>query len=66
MISALAGAMGAPVWVLLNLVPDWRHHVGRPDNPWYPSMRLYRQTRAGQWQEVIDRVALDLRAISGR
>lgn len=64
MIANLAGAMGARVWVLLNRVPDWRHHLERSDNPWYPTMRLYRQTREGEWGEVVDRVASDLRSLS--
>jgi tetratricopeptide (TPR) repeat protein len=64
MISALAGAMGARVWVLLNRVPDWRHHLERSDNPWYPTMRLYRQTRGGEWEDVVDRVADDLRQLT--
>lgn len=63
MISALAGAMGARVWVLLCRVPDWRHHMERSDNPWYPTMRLYRQEREGEWATVVDRVADDLRAL---
>jgi len=62
-VAHLAGAMGKPVWVLLNAVPDWRYHVDRPDNPWYPSMRLYRQTEEGRWPEVVERVALDLSAL---
>jgi tetratricopeptide (TPR) repeat protein len=61
MISALAGAMGVRVWVLLNRVPDWRHHLERADNPWYPSMRLYRQERQGDWSNVVKRVVEDLR-----
>lgn len=64
MIANLAGAMGARVWVLLNRVPDWRHHLERADNPWYPTMRLYRQTREGEWGDVVDRVANDLRMLS--
>ena len=60
MISALAGAMGAPVWVLLSRVPDWRHHLERSDNPWYPTMRLYRKTRDGEWADVVEQVAKDL------
>ena len=63
MISALAGAMGARVWVLLCRVPDWRHHLERADNPWYPTMRLYRQTHDGQWADVVNRVAVDLRQL---
>jgi tetratricopeptide (TPR) repeat protein len=62
MICHLAGAMGKPVWVLLTRVVDWRQHVGRSDNPWYPSMRLYRQPRDGDWPSVIGQAALDLRA----
>lgn len=60
-VAHLAGAMGKPVWVLLNRTADWRYHLERSDNPWYPSMRLYRQSNEGQWAEVIDRVASDLR-----
>ncbi|MGQ0523673.1 MAG: tetratricopeptide repeat protein [Betaproteobacteria bacterium] len=62
MISALAGAMGTQVWVMLNRVPDWRHHLERSDNPWYPSMRLYRQERPGDWTGVVEQVAADLRS----
>jgi hypothetical protein len=52
----LAGALGVPVWLLLHADPDWRWMDGRDDSPWYPTMRLFRQQRAGAWQEVIDRV----------
>ena len=61
MISHLAGAMGKAVWVMLNRVPDWRHHVRRTDNPWYPGMRLYRQARDGDWTPVVEAVAAGLR-----
>jgi len=61
MLCHLAGAMGKPVWVMLNRVPDWRHHVGRTDNPWYPGMRLYRQTHDGDWRPVVEAIAADLR-----
>ncbi|WP_418303718.1 glycosyl transferase family 8 [Pandoraea pulmonicola] len=53
----LAGAMGRPVWVLLPFVPDWRWLLDRDDSPWYPGMRLFRQTAIAQWQPVVDRVA---------
>lgn len=53
----LAGALGRPVWVLLPHVPDWRWQLGRDDSVWYPTMRLFRQTRPGEWGEVIERVA---------
>jgi Tfp pilus assembly protein PilF len=58
----LAGALGLPVWTLLPYCPDWRWGLGRDDCPWYPSMRLYRQTERGAWDEVIRRVRMDLRA----
>lgn len=57
----LAGALGCPTWLLLPLVPDWRWMRDRSDTPWYPTVKLYRQTRAGDWREVLSRVAADLR-----
>lgn len=57
----LAGAMGKEVWTLLPLVPDWRWLIDRDDSPWYPSMRLFRQTELRQWPPVFERVAAALR-----
>jgi hypothetical protein len=54
----LAGAMGKRVWVLLPFMPDWRWLLNRDDTPWYPTMRLFRQNRAGDWETPIQRVAL--------
>ncbi len=56
-VAHLAGAMGKPVWVILPLSPDWRWMLDRSDNPWYPTMRLFRQTKVGQWTDVIEQVA---------
>lgn len=56
MVAHLAGALGRPVWTLLPADCDWRWMEGRSDSPWYPSMRLFRQRRAGRWQEVLDDV----------
>lgn len=56
-VAHLAGAMGFPVWVLVAHAPDWRYHLGRGDNPWYPSMRLFRQERDGDWSGAIEQVA---------
>lgn len=47
----LAGALGIPVWLLLTHHPDWRWMVDRSDNPWYPSMRLFRQSHPFSWME---------------
>ena len=60
-LAHLAGALGVPVWVAIPLVPDWRWLLGRSDCPWYPTMRLFRQDRQGDWQGVFRKmvVALD-------
>ena len=52
----IAGALGCPVWVLLKAAPDWRWQMEREDCPWYPTMRLFRQKTAGDWDDVIARV----------
>jgi Flp pilus assembly protein TadD len=60
-IAHLAGALGVPVWVALSVGPDWRWLLGREDSPWYPSMRLFRQSRPHDWDEVFERMAAELR-----
>jgi tetratricopeptide (TPR) repeat protein len=55
-VAHLAGAMGKEVWVLIPVNPDWRWMLGREDSPWYPTMRLFRQARFGQWQPPIERI----------
>lgn len=59
-VAHLAGAMGKPVWVLLPLVPDWRWMLERTHSPWYPTMRLFRQSKSEGWQYVITRVSMAL------
>src|SRR5215469_11956654 len=56
----LAGALGRPVWILLQYVPDWRWLLDRDDSPWYPSARLFRQPVAGDWQSVVAKVIEEL------
>lgn len=53
----LAGALNRPAWVLLPFVPDWRWLMKREDCPWYPSVRLFRQTSRGDWDNVLTRMA---------
>lgn len=56
----LAGAMGKPCWTLVPFVDtDWRWLPESEHSPWYPTMRLYRQTRAGHWDDVVDRLLAD-------
>ncbi len=63
-VAHLAGALGKPVWVLLPWVTDWRWLIGREDNPWYPTMRLFRQRQNEPWSEVVARVADELAAVA--
>lgn len=56
----LAGAIAVPTWVLLHSDCDWRWMQNRSDSPWYPSMRLFRQKKAGDWDPVIARVKQEL------
>jgi hypothetical protein len=63
-IAHLAGAMGRPVWVLVPFAPDWRWLLNRNDSPWYPSMRLFRQTDPGDWAPVFRQVGEALRELT--
>ena len=51
-VAHLAGALGRPVWTLLQYAPDWRWMLGRDDTPWYPTMRLFRQPASRDWESV--------------
>jgi tetratricopeptide (TPR) repeat protein len=55
-VAHLAGALGNPVWILLPYAPDWRWLLDREDSPWYPTARLFRQSQARTWNDVITRV----------
>ncbi len=56
----LAGALGLPVWVALPSSPDMRWGLGREDSPWYPTARLFRQSRRAEWGPVYERIADEL------
>ncbi|MBF0372933.1 MAG: hypothetical protein HQL39_05880, partial [Alphaproteobacteria bacterium] len=58
----LAGALARPCWAMLPFCPDWRWLIGREDSPWYPTLRLFRQTTSGDWAGVVDRMARELAA----
>lgn len=64
-IAHLAGGLGVPVWVALGQNPDWRWMSDRIDSPWYPTMRLFRQSETGGWPEVFARIATELAAKAG-
>jgi tetratricopeptide (TPR) repeat protein len=55
-IAHLAGALGRPVWILLPFSPEWRWLLGRDDSVWYPTARLYRQPKLGDWSSAVARV----------
>ena len=62
----LAGALARPVWTLLPTDADWRWLDGREDSPWYPTMRLFRQERPGDWDGVAARIAAELRRFAAK
>ena len=62
-IAHLAGAMGKPVWILLPHLADWRWMQESETTPWYPTARLLRQRKPGDWAGVVDRVVEELRQL---
>jgi tetratricopeptide (TPR) repeat protein len=66
-VAHLAGALGRPTWILLPYTPDYRWLLDRDDSPWYPTMRLFRQTETREYEKVLDRVRAELtQLISGQ
>ena len=61
----LAGALGVPVWLALPVSPDWRWLLHRQDSPWYPTMRLFRQDKPGDWDSVFERITAALEGLTG-
>lgn len=64
-VAHLAAALGRPVWLLDRFDSCWRWLAGRRDSPWYPSLRIYRQKRPGDWEPVLQQVDRDLRFLVG-
>ena len=60
MIAHLAGTLDTPVWLLLRKNADWRWMTDRSDLPWYPSMRIYRQEREGDWEAPLHAISREL------
>jgi tetratricopeptide (TPR) repeat protein len=65
-LAHLAGAIGAPVWIALPHVPDWRWLMSGSDCPWYPSAQLFRERRRGDWEFVFENIATKLAALAGQ
>ena len=59
-VAHLAAALGRPVWLLVPFVPDWRWLLGRDDSPWYPTLRIFRQSETREYGSVIERVRAEL------
>jgi hypothetical protein len=66
MVAHLAGTLGRPTWVLLKHEADWRWMDGRCDSPWYPTVRLFRQQREGNWDSVAAQANEALKTLSLR
>jgi hypothetical protein len=65
-VAHLAGAMGKPVALLLPFSPDYRWLLDRTDSPWYPTMRLFRQTALGDWDGLVERLRRELVDVARR
>jgi hypothetical protein len=65
MAAHLAGALGRQVWVLLPFEADWRWMLDRADSPWYPTMRLFRQQKAGEWHAPVTQILRELASFRG-
>jgi len=63
-VAHLAAALGCPTWILLPSIPDWRWLLDRDDSPWYPTARLFRQRKAGDWESLVREVATALAQVA--
>ncbi|MBT8583626.1 tetratricopeptide repeat protein [Polynucleobacter paneuropaeus] len=63
-VAHLSATLGKKTWVLLPYIPDWRWLLDRDDSPWYPSIKLYRQSAAGDWAPVFEKIKENLAAMA--
>jgi hypothetical protein len=63
-VAHLSASLGRPTWVLLPYMPDWRWLLERDDSPWYPTVKLFRQTAVGDWATVLEQVMISLEQFS--
>jgi hypothetical protein len=63
-VAHLTGALARPIWTALPVVPEWRWLLDRNDSPWYPTMRLFRQTRRGDWESAVAALAAALEPLA--
>jgi hypothetical protein len=62
----LAGALGQEAWALIPAAPEWRYGLSGTSMPWYPAVRLFRQTQPGNWKPVLETVTTELAALASR
>ena len=65
-VAHLAGGLGVPVWLAAPVSPNWRWLLARSDSPWYPTMRVFRQTATGDWPGVFERMATELAKLAAK
>jgi ADP-heptose:LPS heptosyltransferase len=62
-VAHLAGGLAVPTWIPMPKTPDWRWLLDREDSPWYPEMRLFRQSEPGEWAPVLRQIKVELEAL---
>ncbi len=62
-VAHLAGALGKPVWIMLRHSGEWRWLLERSDSPWYPTVRLFRQKKPGDWAGVVSDISQQLQVL---
>jgi len=59
-VAHLSASLNCPTWILLPQVPDWRWFLNRDDSPWYPNVKLFRQIRFGDWDQIMQKIKSSL------